>query len=309
MESPNNIDQLYEQRIKFPDPDYLERFDALVGIDASKERLTKLLRFMLAPKELRDWGERLYPQSKSIINTVLSRPPLIIISGDVGTGKTELATTIGSHVSRLSKKPISLYPLSLSTRGEGRVGEMTRLLSDAFALMYDDSKRMSKSDGSTSGGNILLIDEADALAQSREAIQMHHEDRAGVNALIRGIDRLADYKCPVAVIMSTNRLGAIDPAVQRRAAEVFIFDRPNLEQRRLVLNELSCFNLLPKQIDQLAEVGKDAEVNFTYSDLRQRYIPSLVLNAAPDKEISFSDAIKQLQDLRPTPPFNEVDNG
>ena len=34
------------------------------------------------------------------------------------------------------------------------------------------------------GAVILLVDEADALAQSREAAQMHHEDRAGVNAFL-----------------------------------------------------------------------------------------------------------------------------
>jgi AAA+ superfamily predicted ATPase len=300
-----NIDQLYDQRIKFPDPDYLERYKALVGIDDAKEKLSKLLRFMIAPEELRDWAESNYPQSESIINTVLSRPPLIIISGDVGTGKTELATTIGANVSRLSKKPISLYPLSLSTRGEGRVGEMTRLISEAFTMMHDDSKRLSNNDGTTTGGNILLIDEADALAQSRETSQMHHEDRAGVNALIRGIDRLADYRCPAAVIMSTNRLAAIDPAVQRRAAEVFIFTRPNLEQRLHVLSELKCFKFKDSQIKQLAKVGEGDKVTLTYSDLRQRFIPSLVINAAPDHLIEFKETLSQLKALRPTPPFNE----
>ena len=305
MENQKNIDQFYEQRVKFPDPDYLERYNALVGIDDAKKRLSKLLRFMLAPEELRDWGKREYPESSSIIDTVLARPPLIIISGDVGTGKTELATTVGAYVARLSKKPISLYPLSLATRGEGRVGEMTRLISDAFALIYDESKQFSKSDGSASAGNILLIDEADALAQSREFAQMHHEDRAGVNALIRGIDRLADHKCPAAVIMSTNRLSAIDPAIQRRAAEVFVFNRPNYEQRRLVLSELECFGFKGKQIDELAKVGEKDEVTFTYSDLRQRYIPSLVLNAAPDNLIKFDDALSLLKSLQPTPSFNE----
>lgn len=67
---------------------------------------------------------------------------------------------------------------------------------------------------------LLLIDEADALAQSRENAQMHHEDRAGVNAFICGI---ANQKLPAAVLMCTNRLKALDPAVQRRAAEVLTF--------------------------------------------------------------------------------------
>lgn len=307
MESSHNIDQLYERRIKFPDPDYLERYNALVGIDESKERLSRLLRFMLAPEELRNWAKRDYPQSIPIINAVLARPPLVIVSGDVGTGKTELATTIGAHVARLTKKSVSLFPLSLSTRGEGRVGEMTRMLTMAFSLIYDESSRLGGSDGSASGGTILLIDEADALAQSRESVQMHHEDRAGVNAVIRGIDSLCDHRCPAVVIMCTNRLGAIDPAVQRRAAEVLVFTRPNAEQRRAVLRELSCFGFTDAQIDQLATVGEGQQMSFTYSDLRQRYIPNLVLGAAPGR-VEFEDALKQLEVLRPTPPFVEAGN-
>lgn len=305
MENPMTINQLYEQRIQFPDLEHLERYNALVGLDEPKAKLSKLLRFMLEPGELRDWANNAYPNSRAIIDTVLSRPPLIIISGDVGTGKTELATTVGSHIARGSKKPVYLYTLSLSARGEGRVGEMTRLISEAFTLLHAESKKLGNGDGSTSGGNILLIDEADALAQSREAAQMHHEDRAGVNALIRGIDRLCDRKCPVAVIMSTNRLSAIDPAVQRRAAEIFEFSRPNLEQRRSVLDGLSCFGFTSKQIDQLAEIGEGRDVSFTYSDLRQRYIPSLVLSAAPDALVGFDDALHQLQELKPTPNFRD----
>ena len=64
---------------------------------------------------------------------------------------------------------------------------------------------------------------------------MHHEDRAGVNAFIRGVDRLAEKRLPAAVILCTNRLSAIDPAVQRRAADIFEFRRPNDAQRRAVL--------------------------------------------------------------------------
>ena len=63
---------------------------------------------------------------------MLRRPPLVILAGDVGSGKTELAETIGDAVARQEKIDITLFPLSLSTRGQGRVGEMTQLLSAAF---------------------------------------------------------------------------------------------------------------------------------------------------------------------------------
>ena len=66
---------------------------------------------------------------------------------------------------------------------------------------------------------------------------MHHEDRAGVNAFIRGIDRIGNGRLPAAAIMCTNRLNALDPAVKRRAADILIFERPDDAQRYAVLAE------------------------------------------------------------------------
>ncbi len=78
---------------------------------------------------------------------------------------------------------------------------------------------------------------ADALAQARELEQMHHEVSAGVNALIRGVDRLARTRRPGLTVMCTNRVSAIDPAIQRRAAAVLTFSRPNDAQRRSLLSD------------------------------------------------------------------------
>ena len=71
-----------------------------------------------------------------------------------------------------------------------------------------------------------MIDEGDALAESRATEQMHHEDRAGVNVLIRGIDRLARERLPGLVVLCTNRVDSLDPAVMRRAAVHHQFQRP-----------------------------------------------------------------------------------
>ena len=113
---------------------------------------------------------------------------------------------------------------------------MTRLIASAFDEVRSVAKRGRNTAGNVRTSVILLIDEADALAQSREFAQMHHEDRAGVNALIRGIDIVVlVHALPVLVVMCTNRLDAIDPAVQRRAAAVVEFHRPNDAQRSAVL--------------------------------------------------------------------------
>jgi AAA+ superfamily predicted ATPase len=157
---------------------------------------------------------------------------------------------------------------------------------------------------------ILLVDEADALAQSREASQMHHEDRAGVNAFIRGIDRVANSKLPAAVIMCTNRLDALDPAVRRRAADVLAFARPNDEQRRSVLSSgLETVGLTRQQIDTLVaatgQIPGTREHGFTFSDLLQRLLPTLVLDAYPSRPIDGVRAVEIARAMEPTPPFRD----
>jgi AAA+ superfamily predicted ATPase len=195
--------------------------------------------------------------------------------------------------------------MSLSARGMGRVGEMTKLISSAFDFVLDDAEKKAVPKGKPTAAVILLIDEADALAQSRELAQMHHEDRAGVNAFIRGIDRVAQSRAPMVVIMCTNRLSAIDPAIRRRAAEVLEFSRPNMEQRKAALQPLAEAGFSEEQIGKIAEAAGRDEYGFTYSDIVQRLMPAIVLDAYPENPISFERALSIVREIKPTPPFQE----
>ena len=225
--APPAIDELFDRPIIYPDVGAQERLARLVGLDGHKMRLAKILGLLINPAGLESWASRYHPGAGSLLDTVLRRPPLVVLAGDVGSGKSELAETIGDDVARREDVNITLYPMSLSARGQGRVGQMTELLSAAFDHVLERAQKLNDTGGASRGAVILLVDEADAIAQSREESQMHHEDRAGVNAFIRGIDRLANANLPAAVIMCTNRLGALDPAIQRRAADILSFARPD----------------------------------------------------------------------------------
>lgn len=309
MNTKPSLDELFEHRISYPDFDAQERLGRLVGLDSQKNRLSKILGLLVNERGLKSWADKFHSGSDQLIGTILRRPPLIVLAGDVGSGKTELAETIGDMVARQEDIEINLLPLSLSTRGQGRVGEMTQLISSAFDYTISEAQKMKSDTGASRGGLILLIDEADALAQSREAAQMHHEDRAGVNAFIRGIDRIANGQLPAAVVMCTNRVNALDPAIKRRAAEILSFSRPNDIQRSSVISTpLSQLGFTQQQIDiivQATGATKSRDYGYTFSDLTQRLIPSIVLDAYPHNAVTPTRALEIAIEIQPTPPFKD----
>jgi AAA+ superfamily predicted ATPase len=302
--------ELFDRVISYPDPEPQARLARLVGLDDHKSRLTKILGLLVNPTGLANWAQKHHPGADALLDTVLRRPPLVVVAGDVGSGKTELAETIGDAVARQEDIDINLFPLSLASRGQGRVGEMTQLISSAFDHTMSEAQKLKSTSGRNRGAVILLVDEADALAQSREAAQMHHEDRAGVNAFIRGIDRLAGARVPAAVIMCTNRLNALDPAVKRRAAEIMAFTRPDAEQRQFVLGlRLQPLGLSQSDLNALVEAtgpqnGRD--YGFTFSDITQRLLPAIVLDAYPRNPVRGPRAVEIARGIHPTPPFQEA---
>ena len=293
----------------FPEPEALERYANLIGLDSVKEHLEKEAEIMLRPDLLNKWSNDKHGDKLPALEMLQRRPPLFVFAGDVGTGKTELSMTFGDNFARANKIKVDLYCLSLRTRGTGAVGEMTRLISDAFRHLRGTCQKKPTGDKKPTSATILLIDEADSLAQSREMAQMHHEDRAGVNALIRGIDDIATAKLSCLVVMCTNRLSALDPAVQRRAAAVFEFSRPTQQLREYLLEtQLANAGLEKAELQTIAEhLGETSKrkYGYTFSDITQRFIPSLILAAYPQQKITCAIALDVIAKMSPTPPFKE----
>lgn len=292
---------------KLPDSDARRRLAALVGLDAVRDHLRRSIGLALRPSELNAWADR-HPDAALAVDLIKRRPPLFILGGDVGTGKTELAETIGDAVGRDLEIDIHLYRLGLSARGGGLVGEMTRLLGATFGQIVRDATGWKGRNGLAGAGAILFIDEADALAQSREAQQMHHEDRAGVNALIRGIDDVGRERLPVVVLMATNRLSALDPAIRRRAARSYEFERPNDEQRATLLKRIfPALEKSPHLAEIVAVTGAREGRGYacTYSDIVQRVVPEAVLLAFPDRRLTPEILLQAARATAATPPFRE----
>lgn len=304
---------LFSEVLDFPDPDAQQRYTALVGVEEVKQRLVGEAMVLLDHQRVSAWSERHHGGAIRAARELASRPPLIILAGDVGTGKTELAETFVDAVARDMRVEGTLYALNLAARGEGAVGQMSTLIGNAFKIVADES-RPDYGVRKPSKISVLLVDEGDTLAQSRELTQMHHEDRAGVNALIKGIDSLRHNNLPVLVVLCTNRLSALDPAVKRRAAYTVTLQRPNEAQRQLLLSDLlEDVDLSDDELSQLVALtgpvdGRD--YGYTYSDVRQRLVPEAVIMAVTyDVPLSYQVLAAAVKRVRPTRPFEQKREG
>jgi AAA+ superfamily predicted ATPase len=304
-----STDDLFHLPLELPEPVREARYKRLVGLDAIKDRLRLEAELLVDPERLKQWSKAHHDGRELAALTLFAdRGPLFVFAGDVGSGKTALAESFGCDLADHLDMPVGLYRLKLLTRGSGLVGEMTSLISDAFTRLLDEGRR------AVQGGRprkvlVMVIDEADALAQSRAASQMHHEDRAGVDALLEGIDGLAGEGVPVIVVLCTNRAKALDPAVIRRAAEVFTFQRPTDEQRRHVLTSaLDGASVSAAEIGQVvtATGPRQGLPGYTFSDLTQRLVPAAVLAAYQSKQPLTGKALLEAATrTQPSPEFVE----
>lgn len=304
-------DDLFEEVRQMPDPDVAKQFDELVGLDHLKSVLLKEARLVLVPGLLEQWSREKHKVVLPCVEQFHKRSPLIIFTGDVGTGKTTLANSIGDPVARNERVGVTLFRLNLTVRGKGAVGEMTNMITQAFDKVSESVQRRPESGGKSTSAAIFVIDEADAFAESRDVEQMHHEDRAGVNALISGIDRLARERLPVLVILCTNRGESLDPAVLRRAAIHHKFERPDVEQREKLFRNAFNDTFDDEQYTKLARLtGNDEDSSnygYTYSDITQKLVHNVIREAFPDNPVDFDLVRLVITQTEPTRPFGHTD--
>ncbi len=109
--------------------------------------------------------------------------------------------------------------------------------------------------------------------------------------------------------MCTNRLSALDPVVRRRAADILPFGRPDDHQRGAVLGPpLKELGLTEQHVDALvaATGSRDGQAyGFTFSDLTQRLLPAIVLDAYPGQPVGAARTLDLAKQMTPTPPFKD----
>ena len=280
--------------VKHPNPQAAALYESLVGIDSLKGALVDELVLILDRERLDRWLQNHHPDGLPYFASQPRSTPLVLLSGEVGCGKTALASSVATPVANLLDTRIVTLDTPSDIRGSGLVGELSLRITETFA----QASRKAASFGRA----LLVIDEADDLATERSQMQAHHEDRAGVNVLIKQIDQIAKDKTPIAVILITNRADVLDPAVRRRAKLHLQFQRPDRKAREALFRRLLAgTDFAEKEIHALLSQS-ERDVPYSYSDLTDR-VGRLAMRLAwkADRPFSTRLVLEALAQVEPSP--------
>lgn len=170
----------------------------------------------------------------------------LLFHGPPGTGKTYCARKIAEGI----KKP--LMSISTAELQTSEPGGMERAIKQAFATAK--SKKA-----------VLFLDECDGIVASRKGMGMILS--AEINALLTEIEKFEGI-----LILATNRLGKLDPALERRVSLIVEFPKPDRDARFQIWTRM-----IPSKMPLHENVKIDELAEF---DLTGGQIKNVLLNAA-----------------------------
>lgn len=282
-----------------PNKELMKDFNLLIGIDEQKKKLLQTLELLLDNTKILQWEKKFHNKGLPILAHLKTGSPLIILSGEVGCGKTALAQSIGTPLAELLGTSIKVFETPSNIRGSGLVGEISNRITEVF----ETAKARLKNEEV----GLLIIDEADDIATSRAQNQAHHEDRAGLNVLIKQIDSIKKSNKRLAVIIITNRVVVLDPAIRRRTSLHLTFERPLGKKLEEVLMWLMNGTEWKKpDMDKLIKACSCHSIPYSFSDLIQR-VAKQTLYEAVDHGVPYSIGLFQevLDKTEPTPLLGE----
>lgn len=288
---------VFDNTIELPSEAIQERTQNLIGFDSKFNKIYRNLKLLLDQEGLIEWSLKHHETELPAIKLLTDRYPLILLTGDAGTGKTVSAEAIADRMVRELKKEGFFLKLSTRVRGEGLHGQMGNLVNNAFSELKKQAGKNRLA--------FLLIDEADAIATTRSTMQMHQEEKAAVNTLIQKIDEIRDLKGRAVIFMSTNRLQFIDEAIVRRASVVFEFERPNEQERKeLFLKSFAGVKFLEEELQELSNLTSPENndgVGHSFSDIRLKILPEAIAACFPDSPLTFEILCSIIKAIKPSP--------
>lgn len=186
----------------------------------TRERLDQFIGSCQATGLLSKWGF----EAGSTLGTGVQSA---VFHGPPGTGKTSAAEAVAASLGRPLRRVSAAQVVSRY------VGESAKRIDELFA-------------GDGASNFVLLLDDGDALLSSRTDVSSSTDRYANldVTTLLGALDRYQGI-----VIVTTNRLDDIDPAIRRRLEWKVPFLRPSEEERERLWKRL-----LPSRLPVAADV-------------------------------------------------------
>jgi putative ATPase len=178
----------------------VRRMEDVVLSDENKSLLNELLQEQHRAEALQSYG--LYPADR------------LLFCGPPGCGKTLTAEVLASELG------LPLAIVRIDSVVSSLLGETAANLRQVFDFIATIPM-------------VVLFDEFDALAKERADTAEHGELKRVVNAFLQMLDA---YEGKSILVAATNHERILDAAIWRRFDEVLIFESPNLEQLRRLLN-------------------------------------------------------------------------
>lgn len=248
-----------------PDQRWDDRWDRIICPPLFKERLLSYALFCFTGRE------RLSPVG-------IPTHGLAVIAGPPGTGKTTLAHGLANEVAKqVVQRGISDRVVFVVVDPHALPSEMLGGSQRATAALFERGIADIASDGHPV---VVLLDEVEALAVNRRTasgstnpVDVHR----ATDAVLTGVDRVAERCRNVLLIGTTNDIDGVDDAFLSRADLVEHLGLPSVEAIGLILADaLSGLSLdtpiEPDQLKVLAAVMAEREM-----DARQ--VRKLVLRA------------------------------
>lgn len=191
--------------------------------------------------------------------------------GEPGTGKTWAANCMSKATGQ------ELLVMSAAEIQTQEPGGANRNIQNAFASAKRDNK-------------ILFLDECDSLITVRSNVGIILGSE--INTLLTEIEKFEGI-----VILTTNRVETLDPALERRISLIVEFPNPNFEQRQAIWE-----NLLPKKmpLGEGVELSKLAEYNLTGGQIKNAVLQAARLAVVSEDKnkkvelIHFEGAINRI---------------
>ena len=190
-----------------------QSLDEVGGMFKAKQEIDE---FIIKP-----WDRR-YRQK--IIDNKLNRPSGFLLVGEPGCGKTYIMKAIGAQTG------YPVYEVNLANIGTSAAYKMQ----NDIKKMFDNFEKLYKL---TDEPNILILDEIDSIAMSREKVKTDWKID-DINAILMALNNSGQRG--IIVVGATNNPNNLDKAVKRpgRLDRQIVIEKPDKKEREDIVSKL-----------------------------------------------------------------------